>query len=116
MSKQEVLLPSDLKIPRILSICIAILAAIAALGGLLLPGLYRDNPFVTAVWKGNDLVTLAVAVPLLAAAMVFSMRGSVRAFLIWMGMLDFMLYNYAFYLFAAAFNWFTTAFLPGMIS
>ncbi len=28
------------------------------------------------------------------------------AYLVWMGALDYMLYNYAFYLFGAAFNWF----------
>jgi hypothetical protein len=68
--------------------------------------LYRDNPFVTAVWKGNDLVILVVAVPLLAAALVLTSHGSKRALLIWLGLVDYMLYNYAFYLFAAAFNWF----------
>jgi len=45
-------------------------------------------------------------VPVLVAALVFSVRGSLRAQLVWMGALDYMLYNYAFYLFAAAFNWF----------
>jgi hypothetical protein len=32
------------------------------------------------------------------------MRGSQRAQLIWLGMLDYTLYNYAYYLFGAAFN------------
>ena len=97
---------TDLKVSQLLSILIVIFSATASLGGLFLNGLYRDNPFVTSVWKGNDLVTLVVAVPILILALVFSARGSVRAVLVWMGMLDYMLYNYAFYLFAAAFNWF----------
>jgi len=88
----------------ILSSLIVVLAAIASAGGLLLDGLYRDNRFVTSAWKGNDLVTLFVAVPILAAAMILSARGSTRARLVWLGTLDYMLYNYAFYLFAARFN------------
>jgi hypothetical protein len=95
-----------LKTARSLSFLIAVLAAVEAAGGLLLPGLYRDNLFISSAWKGNDLVTLLVAVPILVAALVFAVRSSGRAQLVWVGMLDFMLYNYAFYLFAAAFNWF----------
>jgi len=90
----------------ILSILITILAAFASAGGLLLHGLYRDNAFVTTTWLGNDAITLFLAVPILVLSLVFSNRGSVRAQLVWMGALDYMLYNYAFYLFGAAFNWF----------
>ena len=97
---------TKLKPVTILSILIAILATIASAGGLLLDGLYRDNAFVTTTWLGNDAVTLFLAVPILIAAMIVSNRGSLKAQLIWMGALDYMLYNYAFYLFGAAFNWF----------
>ena len=97
---------TKLKPAYILSILIAVLATATSAGGLLLDGLYRDNLFVTSAWKGNDLVTLFAAAPLLAAAMIFSARGSLKAQLVWMGALDYMLYNYAFYLFGAAFNWF----------
>ena len=90
----------------ILSSIIAILATLASAGGLFLDDLYRDNPFVTSLWGGNDLVTLVVAVPMLVAALILSMRGSHRAQLVWLAMLNYMLYNYAFYLFGAAFNWF----------
>lgn len=87
-----------------LSILITILAAGASLGGLLLNDLYRDNAFVRTTWLGNDAVTLFLAVPILGAALIFSARGSVKAQLVWMGALDYMLYNYAFYLFGTAFN------------
>jgi len=40
--------------------------AAVSVGGLVIPDLYQDNPHVTAAWFGNDLVTLVVAVPLLA--------------------------------------------------
>jgi hypothetical protein len=87
-----------------LSVLIAFLAACASLGGLALPHLYRDNAFVRTAWLGNDAVTLAIGVPLLGAALLYVRRGSLRAGLLWLGMLDYMLYNYAFYLFAAGFN------------
>ncbi len=80
------------------------LAALAAGAGVIEPGLYRDNPLVTAAWFGNDLVTLFVAVPVLVGSMALARRGSSRARLVWMGMLLYMLYGFQFYLFGAAFN------------
>jgi len=97
---------TKLKPVTTLSILIAILASFVSAGGLLLDGLYRDNAFVTTTWLGNDAVTLFLAVPILVAATILSNRGSMKAQLIWMGALDYMLYNYAFYLFGAAFNGF----------
>jgi MFS family permease len=88
----------------ILTIVIAILSLIATAGGLLSSALYRDNFLVTSGWRGNDLVTLFIAVPLLALALVLAWRGSPRARLVWLGMLDYTLYNFAFYLFGTAFN------------
>lgn len=95
---------SSLKTAYILSTLIAVLAAAASAAGLLWPGLYRDNAFVRTTWLGNDAVTLLLAVPSLALALFLSRRGSLRARLVWMGALDYMLYNYAFYLFGTAFN------------
>jgi hypothetical protein len=100
------MIQTKFKTTHILSISVVILTTIASAGGLLLDGLYRDNLFVTSAWKGNDVITLFVAVPLLVIALIYAKRGSQRAFLLWMGVLDYTLYNYAFYLFGAAFNWF----------
>ena len=91
-------------VARGLSLAIAVLMAGAAAAGLFLPNLYQDNPLVTASWKGNDVATLLAAVPLLVAAIALAARGSRRAHLVWMGMLAYVLYNYCFYLFGAAFN------------
>ncbi|NOX87904.1 MAG: hypothetical protein GXO77_02680 [Calditrichaeota bacterium] len=88
----------------ILSVFVAVLSVIASAGGLLIDGLYRDNLWARSQWYGNDLVTLFVAVPVLVTAMILGKRGSLRAQLVWFGMLDYALYNYAFYLFGAAFN------------
>ena len=93
-----------LKSAYTLSTIIAILALVQSAGGLFITKLYRDNAWVTAAWHGNDLVTLLVAVPILVSARVLSMRGSQRAQLVWLAMLFYMFYNYAFYLFGAALN------------
>jgi hypothetical protein len=95
---------SNLKTSFILSVLITCLAGCVSFCGLLFRGIYRDNAFVKTTWLGNDAITLFVGLPILIAALVFARRGSLKAQLVWMGMLDYMLYNYAFYLFGAAFN------------
>lgn len=90
----------------ILSGLIIVLAAIVSAGGLFINGLYRDNILITSAFRGNDLVTLVLAVSLMIGALLHSQRGSLRGQLVWLGTLGYMLYNYAFYLFGAAFNWF----------
>lgn len=87
-----------------LSAIIAALAATTSLGGLLISGLYRDSGFIKNAWFANDWVTLAGAVPGLLVSMRLARRGSQRAQLVWMGLLLYMFYNYAFYLFGAVFN------------
>jgi hypothetical protein len=87
-----------------LSTIVAVSAAGAAATGLLVDGLYRDNLFVTSAWRGNDLVTLTVALPLLIRAQTAARRDSVRGRLVWLGVLDYVMYTYAYYLFGARFN------------
>jgi hypothetical protein len=72
--------------------------------GLFINNLYRDNAFATSAWQGTDLATLVIALPLFIVALIFARRGSFRAQLVWLGMLDYTLYNYAYYLFGTAFN------------
>lgn len=87
-----------------LSIMIALLATIASIGGILWEGLYQDSQAIQAVWFVNDMITLFIAIPLLLASMYFSLKGSKKAQLIWVGSLWYLLYNYVFYLYGAAFN------------
>jgi len=94
----------NLKPAFTLSIIVAILAAVASVGGLLISNLYQDNDFVKLAWFANDLITAMVAVPLLIASLWFVKKGSLHGQLVWMGMLGYMAYNFAFYLFGAAFN------------
>lgn len=88
-----------------LSLVVVMLMAVQAGAGLSIPSLYRDEDWVVAAWFGNDLVTLLVAVPLLAWSLHSVRRGSRRAELVWYSMLGYSMYNYAFYLFGATLNW-----------
>ncbi len=73
--------------------------------GLAYTGLYPEQPWAVAAFRGNDLVTLLVAAPLLAAAMLASRRRpSCASVLVWLGMLHYGVYNYAYYAFGAAFS------------
>lgn len=87
-----------------LSYIVASLAAVASLGGIFWDGLYRDSEMIQAVWLVNDLITLFVAVPLLLGSVYFALQGSLRASFIWVGVLWYLIYNYAFYMYGAVFN------------
>lgn len=87
------------------------LMALQAALGLAFPQVYRDVAWIKATWFANDLVTLVIGAPLLAASLVFVRRGSLRAQLLWPGMLAFSVYNYLFYLTGAELNGFFPLFV-----
>ena len=97
-----------LRTPYLLTVALAPLMALQAVLGLLFPARYRDADWIVATWFGNDWFTLVVAVPMLVMALVRAGRGSIRGRLLWVGMLGYGVYNYAYYLFGAALN----AFFP----
>src|SRR5687767_14009967 len=76
---------ANMLVARILSVFIALLTTAVSLGGFLNSGFYRDNALIITAWKGNDLVTLAVVVPLLIGTLIASVRGSDRGLLLWLG-------------------------------
>lgn len=94
------------KTPFILSIITIIIATIASIGGLFLENLYQDNDFVKMAWFTNDIITLFVVVPLLIITIYFSEKNSTKWLLIHLGLLGYVFYNFAFYLFGATFNMF----------
>jgi len=87
-----------------LTVLIAALSVIASAGGLLWSELYRDSESIKAVWFVNDLATLFIAIPLLLVSMNYAIKNSNKAQLIWVGSLWYLIYNYVFYLYGAAFN------------
>jgi hypothetical protein len=86
-----------------------------SLMGLSLSGHYRDVDWIKATWFGNDWVTLVVAVPLLLTAIFWSGLGSTRAVLLWLGILGYAAYNYAFYLFGAVLNVFFVLYVLNLL-
>jgi hypothetical protein len=65
--------------------------------------LYKDSELIKTAWWANDLITLIIS-PLLVLALALQKRGDERGLLLWMGLMLYMFYNYAFYLFGATFN------------
>jgi hypothetical protein len=96
---------STMKSSYLMTFIIIVLTLIAAAGGLYIDELYKDtNSFALHAWYANDIILLAVGLPLLIVALVLSIRGSLRGQLVWLGMLNFTIYNYSYYLFGAALN------------
>lgn len=83
-----------------LTISIAAMTGNASLGGLTIPNLYRDNAFHKAVWQANDPITILLT-PAVIVSHHHCRRGDASAQLFWLGLLLYMFYNYAFYLFGA---------------
>jgi hypothetical protein len=74
----QVQLASGLRWARLLSVVIVVLMAVASDAGLLVGGLYQDPDSVSAMLRGYDLVTLAVAIPVLAVTLLPALRRSAR--------------------------------------
>lgn len=84
---------------------IAVLLVIAAGAGLMNPAIYA--PFMPEMLliglPVQDAISL-LAAPGLVAAMVLTQHGSIRALVLWAGLLVFVPYYYAFYVFDPAYT------------
>lgn len=87
-----------------LSALIVLLAVPAHLTGLLVPTIYRDPAILLPQNLGTDLVTLCVAVPLLAVTTAAMKRGALRARLLWLGTLGYLVYAYGMYALGVRWN------------
>ena len=87
-----------------LSFVIAALMAAASAAGLTINGLYPDGAWAREAFRGGDVTTLLLVVPVLIWSVVATMRGSRRAQVIWVGSLGYGVYNFAYYAFGAEFN------------
>jgi hypothetical protein len=83
--------------------------------GLAFPGEYRDEEWIRLSWWGNDLVTLLFAAPALIASTFAAGRGSVRGGLVELGVLAYVVYNYAFYAFGSALNRFFILYVAAVV-
>jgi hypothetical protein len=87
-----------------LSVLVAFLVLIASSAGLFLKSTYaRETPSYALQGIGQDIENSVAAVALLIA-IYFVSKGSVKAFLVWMGVLLTLIYSYVIYAFAVHFN------------
>jgi len=104
-----------IRIARGLTATLLVVMSVQAVMGLVFQTAYRDVDWVRATWFGNDWVTLFVAVPLLLTGFVRAAAGSIRGLLLWLGLIGYALYNYAFYLFGAALNVFFPLYVAALV-
>ncbi|HET9708509.1 MAG TPA: hypothetical protein VFP39_09405 [Gemmatimonadales bacterium] len=88
----------------LLTALIVLLAAPVHLIGLLVPGIYRDPAVLLPQNLGTDVVTLCVGIPLLGLAGGAMRGGSVRARLLWLGALGYLVYAYGMYALGVRWN------------
>ena len=77
------------------TVVILALAAVSSLLGLFRSGHYRASRELTEAYHVQDLTILVVGVPVLAAGLWYSVRGSPRGRIVWLGGLAYMTYMWA---------------------
>jgi hypothetical protein len=91
---------SRLKFADRLALVVLLLAAIAAIAGLLVQGLYRDTAEGIRQARATDLVTILVAAPALTIGLWRARAGSVGGRLVAVAALGYLAYSYAIYAFS----------------
>ena len=89
-----------------LSVTAAVLGAAGSVAGLSDPGsIYHQETVALAdASTAQDIVNLFLVAPLTALLGVLASRGSLRAYLCWLGFVAFTVYNYAIYTFSIHFG------------
>lgn len=90
--------------PVFLASTVAVLAAGAALCGLLLDDIYTGAGSTAQMFRGYDLVTAILIAPALVMAVARARRGSLVGHLAAAALLAALVYTYAFYIFGSGFN------------
>ena len=93
-----------LRAARGLSTILVGLLAAGSAAGLFVDGLYRERESVAAMFRGYDLIALAIIAPTLAVALLPILRRSPRTQLLWTGLLAYLVYHSAMYVFGTRFN------------
>lgn len=92
-----------MRVATVSSWILAALMAVESLLGLVVTGLFPEEPWAIAALRGNDLITLVLVTPALVLALLFAKRSD-RWALVWLGALIYSVYNFAYYAFGTAFN------------
>ncbi len=98
-------------VPRIavvwlwLSIIAALLAVVGNIIALSIPSIYaRLTPVFFPQAIAQDIASLVLVSPAWLILAAFALRGSLRAYLLWLGVLTFTVYNYVIYTFSVPFG------------
>lgn len=97
-------LHSDVQLPVLLAIGALVLAAVGSATGLFVDGLYRDSEAWIREARATDLVTLVLAVPVLAVSLWLRRRSDARWPLVAAGAFWYLAYSYAIFAFSVAPN------------
>jgi hypothetical protein len=84
------------------TVVVAALLAVAAVAGMFGDAYQSATPFARNAYRGADLVSLVLALPMLVLAAVAARRGSTRGLLLWLGAIAYIVYQYAY---TFAFDW-----------
>ncbi|MBG6058078.1 hypothetical protein RCH16_001686 [Cryobacterium sp. MP_M5] len=88
-----------------LSIAAGVLAVAGSVVGLGVGGFYANlTPAFLPQALAQDVANLALAAPALLVCALLALRGSLRARLVWLGVLAFTVYNYVIYTFSIPFG------------
>ena len=88
-----------------LSSLASMLMALASAAGVFVPAVYaNETPSWAAQGTGQDVVNLVIVFPLLLVSTWYVGKESVRAFLIWIGTLIYVVYSYVIYAFFVHFG------------
>ena len=95
--------------PRHVHVWLSILAAALAIAGSLIgltqPTIYaRLTPVFMPQALAQDVANLAIASPAMLILAALALRGSLRAYLLWLGVVTFTVYNYFIYTFSVPFG------------
>jgi len=88
-----------------LSITAALLAAAGSVIGLAVERIYADlTPAFLPQAIAQDIANLLIAAPAIVVLAALALRGALRAYLLWLGVLTFTVYNYVIYTFSIPFG------------
>ena len=88
-----------------LSIAAALLAAAGSVIGLAVGRIYAGlTPAFLPQALAQDIANLLLAAPAMVILAALALRGSLRTYLVWLGVLTFTVYNYVIYTFSIPFG------------
>ena len=79
-----------------MTLLIATLLTFGVVAGLFFDAYAEETEFARNGYRGADLVSLLLAVPLLVASCLLARRGSFRGQLLWLGGMAYCVYQYAY--------------------